>query len=195
MVQLGSFHEEKNAKRFVSRVKKKGYTPFVVRAENSKWHKVRVGPYPSKEEARQIVRDLKKSHDIFAMVIFSNEGPSDLGDPVDSIDVVVSQFLIWLKAWEGGEVNAYLSFYSKNFKDPKKSRKKWEQERRFILRRNSGIIIQVSDIEMKQNDETIEMSFVQDFKSDRISDIGRKELIWENEGNSWKIIKETWNPS
>jgi hypothetical protein len=189
------FHEEKNAERFVSRIKKNGYTPFMVRSENSQWYKVRVGPYPSKEEARQVVQNLKKSHDISAMVILSKEGPPDLGSPVDSIDVVVSQFLIWLKAWEGGEVNAYLSFYSKNFKDPKKSRNEWEQERRFILRRNSGIIIQVSNIEMKQNGETIEMSFVQDFKSDRVSDIGRKELVWKNEGNRWKIIKETWKPS
>jgi hypothetical protein len=39
------------------------------------------------------------------------------------------------------------------------------------------------------------MSFVQDFKSDRVSDIGRKELIWKNEGNRWKIIKEIWKPT
>ncbi|MBC8287574.1 MAG: SPOR domain-containing protein [Nitrospinae bacterium] len=195
VVQLGSFHEEKNAEVFVSRIKKKGYTPFVVRAENSRWHKVRVGPYPSKEEARQVVRDLKKSHAISAMVVFIKNGPADPEGSVDSIDVVVSQLLIWLKAWEAGEVNAYLSFYSKNFEDPQKSRKEWEQGRRIILGRNSKAIIQISDMEMKQSDETIIMSFTQNFKSDRVSDIGRKELIWKNEGNSWKIIKETWNPS
>ena len=193
--QLGSFHEEKNAERFVSRIKKKGYTPFVVKGENSKWYKVRVGPYPSKKEALQVVRDLKKNQGISAMVILSKEGPSDSEDAGDSIDVVVSQFLIWLKAWEGGEVNAYLSFYSKNFKDPKKSRKEWASQRRSALSRNSEITIQVSDIQMKQNDETIEMSFVQDFKSDRISDVGRKELTWKNEGKRWKIIKEIWKPT
>ena len=193
--QLGSFHEEKNAERFVSRIKKKGYTPFVVKGENSQWYKVRVGPYPSKEEARQVVRDLKKNQGISAMVILSQEGPPDSEGPEDSIDVVVSQFLIWLKAWQGREVNAYLSFYSNNFKDPKISRKEWVSQRRFALSRNSEITIQVSDIQMKQNDETIEMSFVQDFKSDRVSDIGRKELIWKNEGNRWKIIKEIWKPT
>lgn len=195
MVQLGSFHEEKNAEGFVSRIKKEGYTPFVLKGKDSRWYKVRVGPYPAREEARQVVRDLKK-HKISALVVLSNEGPPDLKDPmVDSIDVVFSQFLIWVKAWEGREVNAYLSFYSKNFKDPKKSRKQWEQERRFILGRSSGITIQVSDVEMKQNDETIEMSFVQEFKSDRVSDMGRKQLVWKNEGNRWKIIKETWKPT
>jgi hypothetical protein len=195
LVQLGSFHVKKNAEAFVSRIKKKGYTPFVVQAENSRWYKVRVGPYPSKEEARQVVRDLKNNHAISALVILSKKGPPDLEDSVDSVDIAVSQLLIWLKAWESGEVNTYLSFYSKNFQAPQKSLKEWEQVRRYVLGRSSGTTIQVSDMEMKQNDETIEMSFIQDFKSDRISDTGRKELVWKNEGNSWKIIKETWNPS
>ena len=68
-------------------------------------------------------------------------------------------------------------------------------QRRSALSRNSSITIQVSDIQMKQNDETIEMSFIQDFKSDRVSDIGLKELIWKNEGHRWKIIKEIWKPT
>jgi hypothetical protein len=192
LVQLGSFQVKKNAEAFISRIKKMGYTPFVVQAENSRWYKVRVGPYPSKEEARQVAGDLKKNNAVAALVVLSKKGPPDLEDSVDSIDIVVSQLLIWLKAWEGGEVNTYLSFYSKNFQAPQKSRIEWERGRRYILGRSSGTTIQVSDMEMKQNDETIEMSFIQEFKSDRISDIGWKELIWKNEGNSWKIIKETW---
>lgn len=195
MVQLSSFQDVKNAERFLSRIKKKGYTPFVVREGKSKWYKIRVGPYPSKEEANQVARDLKKSQGLSALVILSDEGPPDLQDPGDSIDVVVSQLLLWVKAWENREVHTYLSFYSKNFKDPKKSRKEWEAQRRSALRRNSGLSIEVSDIQMQQKDATIEMSFIQDFKSDNVSDIGRKELVWKNEGNSWKIIKETWSPS
>ena len=194
LVQLGSFKVKQNAEAFVSRIKKNGYTPFVIQSNNSRWYKVRVGPYPSKDEARQVAGDLKKNHSVSAMVVLSSKGPPNIADTVDSIDIVVSQLLIWLKAWEAGEVNAYLSFYSKNFQAPIKSRKEWEQRRRFILGRSSGTTIQVSDMEMKQNEDIIEMSFTQDFKSDRISDIGRKELIWKNEGNSWKIIKETWAP-
>jgi hypothetical protein len=194
LIQMGSFHVEKNAEDFVSRFKKKGYSPFVVPAKNSRWFKVRVGPYPSKEEARQVAGDLKKNHAISALVVLSQKGPPDVEDSVDSIDIVVSQLLIWLKAWEGGEVEPYLSFYSNNFQPPQKSRNEWEQRRRFILGRSSGTIIQVSDMEIKQNEELIEMSFTQDFKSNRISDVGKKELIWKNEGDRWKIIKETWVP-
>jgi hypothetical protein len=195
MVQLGSFHEEKNAKQFVSRIKKKGYTPFIVQGKDSTWYKIRVGPYPSKAEASQVTQDLKKNQGISALVVLSKAGAPDLEDPVDSIDVVVAQLLIWLQAWEGKNVNEYLSFYSTNFRDPKKSRKEWAEQRRSALNGNSSISIQISDIQMKQNDETVEVSFLQNYKSDRVSDVGKKKLIWKNEGNSWKIIQETWKPS
>lgn len=195
LIQLGSFGEEKNAERFVSRIKKKGYTPFVVKEESSKWFKVRVGPYPSKKEAQQVAQDLKKNQGISALVVLSQKWPPDLKDPGDSIDVVVSQLLIWIKVWEERDVNTYLSFYSQNFKDPRKSRQEWAAQRRSALKGNSGITIEISDIQMKQNDETIEMSFIQNFKSDKISDIGRKKLVWKYEGNSWKIVQETWKSS
>jgi hypothetical protein len=195
VVQLGSFHQEKNAKHFVSRIKKKGYTPFVVRGKDSKWYKIRVGPYPSKKEAHQVVKDLKKNQGISAMVVLSKGGPPDLKDSGDAIDVVVSQLLIWIKAWEEQKINAYLSFYSKNFKASKKSRKEWAAQRRLALNGNSQISIEISDMEMKQNEGAVEVSFIQNFKSDRVSDVGKKELVWVNEGNSWKIIQETWKPS
>ena len=194
VVQLNSFREQKNAESFISGIKKKGYTPFVVKSQNSKWFKVRIGPYPSKLEALQVVGDLKKKQGISALVVLSSEGPLEMQDPSDSIDVVVSQFLIWVKVWEAGDINAYLSFYAKNFAGQKINHQEWVAKRRYSLSRNSGVHVQVSDIQMKQNGSTVTMTFVQNFKSDRISDTGSKELVWRNDGDGWKIIKETWEP-
>lgn len=195
VVQLNSFRDENNAERFISKFKKKGYSPFVVRGESSKWFKVRVGPYPSKDEAMQVTKDLKQNHKVSAVVVRTQKNPPVLENSGDSIDVVVSQFLIWIKAWEDREVNAYLSFYSQNLENLKISFEDWKAQRRSALSLNSGISIQVSDIEMKKNHETVEMSFVQEFKSDMVSKKGRKELTWKNEGDRWKIIKETWTPT
>ena len=44
-------------------------------------------------------------------------------------------------------------------------------------------------------DDSVEMSFIQNYKSDRTSDVGKKVLIWKDEGDSWKIVKESWKPS
>jgi hypothetical protein len=195
VVQLGSFKEQKNAQDFISKIKKKGYTPFIVRGEESDWYKTRVGPYPSKEEADQVVLDLKKAQGITAIVLVSNEKPPDLEETIDSVDVVVSQFLIWLKAWEAQKINSYLSFYSKDFKDSKRPRESWEAQRRKTFGSSSGVSIEVSDIQILRADDAVEMSFIQDYKSDRISDVGKKILIWKNEGDRWKIVKESWESS
>ncbi|MFT4577896.1 MAG: hypothetical protein ACI8PD_000664 [Nitrospinales bacterium] len=195
VVQLGSFKKQENAQDFINKIKKKGYTPFIVSDEESEWYKTRVGPYPSKEEADQVVLDLKNAQGITAIALVSDEMPPDLEEPIDSVDVVVSQFLIWLKAWEAQKINSYLSFYSKDFKDSKRPQENWEAQRRKAFGSSSGVSIEVSDIQILRADDAVEMSFTQNYKSDRISDIGKKVLIWKNEGDRWKIVKESWESS
>jgi hypothetical protein len=195
VVQLGSFKKQENAQDFIKKIKKKGYTPFIVGGEESDWYKTRIGPYPSKEEANQVALDLKMAQGITAIVLVSDENPPDLVEPIDSVDVVVSQFLVWIKAWEAQKINSYLSFYSKDFKDSKRPRKSWEAQRRKVFRSSSGVSIEVSDIKILRADDAVEMSFIQSYKSDRISDVGKKVLIWKNEGDRWKIVKESWEAS
>ena len=195
VVQLGSFKKQENAQDFIKKIKKKGYTPFIVGGEESDWYKTRIGPYPSKEEADQVVLDLKMAQGITAIVLVSDENPPDLVEPIDSVDVVVSQFLVWIKAWEAQKINSYLSFYSKDFKDSKRPRKSWEAQRRKAFGSSSGVSIEASDIQILRGDDAVEMSFTQIYKSDRISDVGKKVLIWKNEGDRWKIVKESWEAS
>lgn len=195
VVQLGTFKKQENAQDFVREIKKKGYTPFIVGGEKSDLYETRVGPYPSKEEANQVVLDLKKTQEITAIVLVSDENPPDIEEPFVSVDIVVSQFLKWIKAWEGQKINSYLSFYSNDFKDSKRLRKNWEAQRRKAFGSNSGVLIEVSDVQTLRADDGVEMSFIQNYKSDRVSDVGKKILIWKIEGNRWKIVKESWKPS
>jgi hypothetical protein len=108
---------------------------------------------------------------------------------------VTSQLNEWVKAWEIQNTNLYLSFYSKNFKDPKRSRSKWEAKRRLSLKNASNVSIEISDIRSSALDNVITMIFTQRYKAKNIFDLGEKELIWKKEGQNWKIIKETWRPS
>jgi len=111
------------------------------------------------------------------------------------INFVSSNLLNWLKAWQNQNINVYVSFYSKDFQDPERSRSEWEAYRHRALKANSGISIQVSNIKVHQREKIIEVNFTQHFKSDIFSDVGIKELVWKKKGNSWKIIRETWVPS
>ena len=53
---------------------------------------------------------------------------------------------------------------------------------------------QLQNIQIYQNKDTVDINFIQAFKSDGFSDIGIKELVWAKNGSGWRIIKETWIP-
>ena len=72
----------------------------------------------------------------------------------------------WISAWENQDVGLYLSFYSKKFKGLKKHRADWETSRQHALKANNNISIQVRDVQMHQDEETIELTFTQNYKSD-----------------------------
>jgi len=109
-------------------------------------------------------------------------------------EFVSSHLLNWVKAWQSQDIDSYISLYSKDFTGAKRSHSKWEAQRHRALKTNSNISIEVSDIQIYQSDNTVEVNFTQRFKSDRFSDIGIKELIWAKNESGWKIIKETWMP-
>lgn len=110
----------------------------------------------------------------------------------DSIDVVVSLFLSWVKSWQGKNVETYLSFYSGDFQHRFQSIGEWQGSRRKALAQAGDIKIEFSDMQIVQGKDSIEISFLQKYKSDRVADTGRKTLVWKKDGDSWKIVQETW---
>ena len=100
----------------------------------------------------------------------------------------------WVKAWQRKDIKSYISFYSKNFTGSKRSHYQWKTHRHQAIKNNSNISIEVSNVHIYQRKDEVEVNFTQHFKSDNFSDIGIKELIWRENENGWKIIKETWIP-
>ncbi|MEO5356995.1 MAG: SPOR domain-containing protein [Nitrospirae bacterium YQR-1] len=60
-IQVGSFKDQNNAKKFVENLKKEGYSAFIKEGtgKDSPWHKVYVGKYKKKEDAAAVVNKLK----------------------------------------------------------------------------------------------------------------------------------------
>ena len=100
----------------------------------------------------------------------------------------------WAQAWEKQNIELYLSFYSKIFKGSKEGYEDWKISRETALKRHTNISIQLKNIRIFQSKNTVEVNFIQIFKSDGYSDIRVKELIWEKNEIDWRIIKETWEP-
>ena len=98
----------------------------------------------------------------------------------------------WLKAWAKQDISSYLSFYSDQFKDSKYGLAKWQASRKIALEKNNNLSIEASNIQLSESLNEIKLNFTQQFKSDKYSDIGVKELVWVKNSGSWKILKETW---
>ncbi len=64
-VHLASFRTEKEAEGLVSRLLKAGYNAYITEflKDGIKWHRVRVGFYGSKEEAKKVARVLSEKYE------------------------------------------------------------------------------------------------------------------------------------
>jgi len=98
----------------------------------------------------------------------------------------------WIRAWENKDVLAYLSFYSEKFRTPKNSHIEWLDSRHQALQTKKNLTINIKNLKITENEGVIETNFIQEFHSDKYSDVGIKELVWIKAGDSWKIFKETW---
>lgn len=228
-LQLNSFKNESNARKFFQALKKKGIAPYVViTGTEDIWYKIRLGPFPSRREAVKRAKELHTAHGLSSFVVRSESftspasvfpkipppekksfpgktagshpPPSDREslnpeNAGNSVDVVFTQFLIWLQAMQDNDLDVYFSFYSENFESEGKSYKEWVKVRRKFLEKNKGIKIEVDDVEMQTGKDTIEMSFIQNFQSGDYSGVQHRVLVWKKEGGQWKIILESTKPA
>lgn len=98
----------------------------------------------------------------------------------------------WRMAWSAKDVKAYLSFYKDDFHSDKfRSHKDWVKNRENSLKRPKYIKIHLKDIKVVPlANHTFQVSFKQSYQSNRFSDSVKKYLVWQEAGNSWKIIQE-----
>lgn len=97
----------------------------------------------------------------------------------------------WSAAWSDQDVEGYLAAYSRDFKPNGTSRAAWEATRRERLRTPEFIKVSITQLEITRlQDNLVQASFFQSYRSDRFSDAVRKEvqMVWED--GTWKIWRE-----
>jgi len=107
-------------------------------------------------------------------------------------EAVLKTLDAWASAWRSKNTDAYLSFYSANFKPEGMSEKAWIAQRKQRLGSNPAEIKLVLDsVKVVADANKAEVSFVQSYASGKVSDIVLKVLRFENENGHWFIVKET----
>ncbi len=223
-IQLSSFQKKSNAEKFIRRLKKTGMHPFlVVFGQEEAWYRVQLGPYSSYRTALQIAESLKKTQGLPGFVLRLSEPPQDLPtrgessprkpdrpgrssgpssapdaenlDSGDPIDVLISRFLVWLRALEEKKLEIYFSFYSPQFEKGGKSLPEWRTLRKKELNEVRRLQVDIEEIRIREKNDRIEMSFLQSFQSVSSTGLLRTTLVWQKEGGQWKIIQETARPA
>ena len=107
-------------------------------------------------------------------------------------DAVLKTLDAWASAWRSKNTDAYLSFYSANFKPEGMSQKAWIAQRKQRLGSNPAEIkLVLNNVKVGADANKAEVSFVQSYTSGKVSDIVVKVLRFENENGHWFIVKET----
>ncbi len=112
--------------------------------------------------------------------------------PVDTTGI---QTLLsgWSQAWSSQNAEAYLAYYSPNFKPEQGlTRETWMTMRRERISKPSQISVVIHDPEITGVDAThAQVSFTQDYRADKLADKVTKVLDLENTDGSWKIVRES----
>ncbi|MBW1806486.1 MAG: protein phosphatase 2C domain-containing protein [Deltaproteobacteria bacterium] len=112
-------------------------------------------------------------------------------------DVIYAFVTEWKAAWEktagkNGDMDRYISFYSKDFRSSGLSRDGWKRDKSRKGRKKGWIRIEMSDIKISgpKEDDLVEIRFSQRYNSPIFSVRSEKRLILRKEGMGWKIISE-----
>ena len=104
-----------------------------------------------------------------------------------SISLVLLHVEEWKNYWSSKNIRGFMSFYHKNFPD----KKNFEDNKRRIFTKEQFIQIDISNVESETKFDSVVVRFTQRYNSKSFSDTARKELVWSNTEDGWKIISET----
>ena len=109
--------------------------------------------------------------------------------PEDEIEQVMYQ---WASAWAGQDVEAYLDVYSNNFVPTgQQSLAQWQAQRRQRLARPDRIELELEEMEVLIFDvRHARVRLTQGYRSERYSDVTRKEFQMVREDGHWRISSE-----
>ena len=124
------------------------------------------------------------------------DGPAPAPSQTIDIQASVTGFLsAWGRAWENtagpkGVMGPYLDCYSADFSHDGMDKADWAADKGYKNRRKDWIRIRLSNIRVSTPmvDDTVSVTFFQDYSSSNFSVAGEKALLLKKSGPSWEII-------
>jgi murein L,D-transpeptidase YafK len=99
----------------------------------------------------------------------------------------------WKQSWETKDLDQFMDCYSKAFRAQGKGWDQWREHKNNLNALYREIQVSLEDVKMQEKEGQILVSFRQFYRSDGLKSRGQKSLILRQEGNSWKIFRESFH--
>jgi murein L,D-transpeptidase YafK len=99
----------------------------------------------------------------------------------------------WRRDWESRDVDRYLSHYSPQFTADGKDFAFFSRQKRAVNASKKWIKVDVRNLSTLRNpgaDPLVVVTFEQDYRSDSLSNVMRKQQYWRKEAGRWRIVFE-----
>ena len=102
----------------------------------------------------------------------------------------------WAGAWSARDVGAYLAYYAPDFTpEGGMSRDAWSQQRKQRIGKAVAPNVEVHDLTVAETgSETLTVRFRQEYAAGTYRETSDKQLVWEQRGDRWLIVRETSQP-
>ncbi|MEQ9022732.1 MAG: hypothetical protein RLN82_08250, partial [Pseudomonadales bacterium] len=150
-------------------------------------------PSESSSSSTQIVANQQT---VSPGVMDSGTEPDGSEVPVSPIAQIRELVDLWAQTWSFQMVDDYLDLYSSDFVSQGGAPyEPWAELRRERIEAPDWIHVSVDELNVFVNEDSAVAEFVQVYASSDFGADSRKTLVFQPEGNSWKIIRETVHPA
>ena len=115
------------------------------------------------------------------------------GEVMSFTTLAVPSVTIGTQVWMNKNLELYFSYYVNDFAGQFADAKAWRQSRKSKILNAQQLKIELSDIQfVNRNDDTVEVSFIQNYQSGSYKDSGRKLLYMKKIKGRWLVTQEVF---
>ncbi len=106
----------------------------------------------------------------------------------------LAAFEQWRSDWESLDTDRYLAHYARAFRVDGKDLAAWGAQKRKVNAAKSWVKVGVSNVSLfglAEGEDTLVVTFEQDYRSSNLANRTQKRQYWTREGGRWRILFET----
>ena len=98
----------------------------------------------------------------------------------------------WRSAWEGKEIDRYMSYYTTRFVSGNRNWKQYRNYKARLAKTYKDIKVKINNLRLVRNDGLVVATFDQDYITERLRSSGKKKLYLQQNSKQWKITREVF---